>query len=360
MKKIQALLIAICCIGSSINAQEAKNFGLTRATFETRYSYHYDNIDGDVRKDASGFKGNYLQLLLSGDINEKWHFDYRQKFNKYSADYTFFDATDKLLVIYTPTDQWSIKIGKRPLSMGGCDYAIIPIDYYLSGEYLENLSLYWWGISGTYFTKDKSDAFSIEVIQSPFRNYSTDKNIYAYSGIWEGSHGCVDFLHSVHFYGTETGKYVNWIMLGHRFNLDKFIIEADVLNRYSLAGKDAKANNSFFFQDFSLVGKVKYNPSEQFSFAVKYCYDTNKCKYESPAQETLENCDYLVLPGTEVNRLGGIFEYYPLKGIDRNTLRFHFAGYYDWGTNTNINGNLLDGHAFLSIGVTLKYSLLNK
>ena len=358
MKKIILLLSFLTFYIPKISSQNTEAYGLTRATVEMRSSYHYNSIDGIIDNNASGFKGNYFQFLLSGDISDKFHFDFRQKFNKYSADYSFFDATDKALLIYTPTDQLNVKLGKRPLTMGGCDYGIIPIDLYLTGQYCDLLTIYQWGVSSAFTNKSGSDTFTFELTQSPFKNYSSNKNIYAYSGIWEGSHGIVDFLHSIHLYGTEEGKYVNWIMLGHRFNLGKIKVEADVLNKYSIAGKDAKSNNSFLFKDYSLVGKLIYNPTEQLSLAVKWCYDVNKCEYDDNDQMTLENCDYHVTPGTEINRLGGIVEYYPLKGDKRNIIRFHLAGYYDWGINTNQDATLIDKQLFVTLGMTIKYSLL--
>ena len=210
MKRFVLTAIVISSfVATNLHAQEHGKYGLTRASVELRSSYHYNSIDEKIDNNATGFKGNYFQFLLSGDISEKFHFDFRQKFNKYSADYSFFDATDKALLIYTPTDQLSVKLGKRPLTMGGCDYGIIPIDLYLTGQYCDLLTIYQWGISGVYTSKSGSDTFTFELTQSPFKNYSSNKNIYAYSGVWEGSHGIVDFLHSIHFYGTEEGKYVN-------------------------------------------------------------------------------------------------------------------------------------------------------
>lgn len=112
------------------------------------------------------------------------------------------------------------------------------------------------------------------------------------------------------------------------------------------------------FKDFSLVGKLIYNPAEKLSLALKYCYDRNACKYESSLQMMTENCDYHVLPGTEVNRMGAILEYFPLSGSYRNFVRLHATGYYDWGNNTDPEGTVVDGHVFVSFGATVKLDFL--
>ena len=351
------ILLGLTIIG---RAQEtAFHPTITRATLEGRASYHLYFLNGAQNQEDSGFKGNYLQFLFSLDITPKLHFDYRQRFNKPISISSFFDATDKLLLIYNPTEQWDLRVGKRPVAIGGCDYAIIPIDLYFTGQYCDLLTIYQWGVSGRYTTKKGNDSFMIEFTQSPFRTYSTNKNIYAYSFLYEATHGPVDFIYSVNFFGTETGKYVNWIVLGHRFNIGKKVhIEADVIHKYSIAGKKATNKNRFLFKDYSLVGKVIYNPIDQLSLAVKYCYDENSCEYESIEQQTAENCDYHVLPGTRVHRIGGIVEYYPLKGEYRNFIRLHLAGHYDMGVNTDPNGTVLDKQAFLTVGFTAKLDLL--
>ena len=348
-------LIVFCALFLTISAVNSQK--ITRANLELRSSYHINGIDKEINNETSGFKGNYYQFLLSGDITDKLHFDFRQKFNKYSSSSSFFDATDKALLIYNPTDFIDIKIGKRPLSIGGCDYGIIPIDLYFTGQYCDLLTIYQWGVSTSYTTKSKNDTFLFELTQSPFWTYSSNPNIYAYTGYWEGHHGMLDILHSVHLFGTETGKYINWIMLGHRFNLGKITTEFDYLNKYSMSGKEQESNNKFFFNNYSLVGKVIYNPTENMSFAIKYCYDVNNSKYESLQQMNEENCDYHVLPGTEINRFGGIIEYYPLKDKMKSTLRFHLAAYQDWGTNTNPDATVIDKQFFITTGMTLKLAL---
>ena len=92
MKKlICTLLMAISVI--CVAAQEKS---LVNLQLETRFDYQREYLDGDAVNANSGFKGKYLNVMLSGTINEKWSYSYRQRLNKAHADASFFDATDWL------------------------------------------------------------------------------------------------------------------------------------------------------------------------------------------------------------------------------------------------------------------------
>ena len=326
------------------NVVYSQNFKITKANVEFRGGYRNVSVDKETIGESTGFRGDYLFVNFSGDISDKWHFDFRQRLNRSVSDESYFDGTDKALIRFTPNEKWRFDFGKRCVAIGGCDFAILPINLYFTGQYCDLLALYQWGASVSFNTQ--SDAFKFEVVQSPFRKYSSNRNVYGYNLLWEGTHGCVDFIHSVNLFEVAPGSFVNWIMLGHRFNIGDFSLEADVLNKYSIPGHGVKSSR-FFFEDYSLVGKLIYRPTEKVNLAVKYCYDKNKI--EDPEV----NCDLHVTPGTSINRLGGIVEYYPLVKSKKDFLRLHMAGFYDWGKNTNDEG-LKDKQLTLMVGATIR------
>jgi hypothetical protein len=86
-------------------------------------------------KSNSGFRGKYLNVLLSGDIGKHWSYSYRQRLNKAHANQSFFDATDWIHLTYTLNKHWSFNAGKQVVGIGGYEYDRAPIDLYFCSEY---------------------------------------------------------------------------------------------------------------------------------------------------------------------------------------------------------------------------------
>ncbi|MBQ5370488.1 MAG: hypothetical protein IIU50_02910, partial [Bacteroidaceae bacterium] len=64
-----------------------------------------------------------------------------------------------------------------------------------------------------------------------------------------------------------------------------------------------------------------------------------------------------VMPGTEMTRVGGGVEVYPLK--DNHDLRLHVNGGYTFGKNGNSAGTLQDNQAFFDLGVKWKVDVIS-
>jgi len=340
MKKklyLTAFAVLLCSIAG---AQE-----ITTAMVELRGDAVYNGIGGTTVNDNTGFKGSFFNVLLKGTITDKLSFDIRQRVNRSNPDGTFFNATDKALLHFDPNEKWRLSFGKRAFAVGGFDFDTLPINLFYTSQYCIDLACFQWGISAAYFFNDRNDQIEFEMVQSPFRTLATSTNIYSYSTRWIGTHGPFDFIHSINLIETNPGKFINWIILGHRFNLDKWVIEADVINRSSLAGENS---SEWFFKNMSLIGKIKYRPVENLVLSIKGSYDFNKCTPEY-------DYDYLVCPGTSCGRLGFIGEYFPLKD-DR--LRLHFVLYRDWGTNTCTLGGVTDKMIYVAAGATWRINFL--
>jgi hypothetical protein len=65
------------------------------------------------------------------------------------------------------------------------------------------------------------------------------------------------------------------------------------------------------------------------------------------------------LPGTEVTRLGGGVEYYPLGHKGNRDVRLHAAYAHTLGTNTNPAGTADGKQSFLTVGLTWKIDILS-
>lgn len=354
-KEILTILALVC--GAYSYAQDSLHvsdaFTLTKASIELRADYIYNGIDGVTNDDATGFKGTFFNVCLAGDISDHWSFDIRHRVAKPAKDGNFFDGTDKLKLIYKPTKDWAIAVGKHSIAVGGYDYDTAPIDLYYTGQYCIDLPCFQWGANVAYTLPKGNDKFELEMTQSPFRLMYSKKNTYGYSFRYTGNHGIINAIHSLHFFETEPGKFLNMIVLGHQLDFGKWVIEADVLSKSSLNGNSSE----LFFKNISLVGKVKYMPNEHWCISTKCAYDVNKCAANTPTSFT--DYDYLVTPGTDAGRVGGIVEYYPLKGKRHNDIRIHGLAYYDIGNTTCEIGGMTDKQLFVSVGATWRLNFLN-
>ena len=165
-----------------------------KLSLEARVDYQRETIDGKQNLDNSGFKGRYINLLLSGDIGHGFSYAYRQRLNK---DQSFFAATDWLYLTYTtPNNRWALSAGKQVVGVGGYEYDIAPIDCYFYSEYCSNIGCYQFGASVTHTLKSGRDSFMAQVTESPFRGEDS-KEMYAYNLMWMGRHEWFQTLYSL-------------------------------------------------------------------------------------------------------------------------------------------------------------------
>lgn len=309
---------------------------LVRLKMQTRIDYQREYMGGEAVKDNCGFKGKYFMLLLDGRINEHFSYAYRQRLNKENSRPSFFDATDWAYLTYQPDRHWSITAGKQPVAVGGYEYDANPVDVYYASEYWNNIPCFQLGAMVAYSTKSGNDKIALQCSQSPFEANAAD--MYAYSLMWYGSHGCLGTLYSVNMVEYMPGRYISYQALGHRLSLGDFTIQADFMNR-------AASGQTFLFADCSAIVNVAYSPTDKLDVFGKVSYDVNN---------TNRKADYCVMPGTELTQVGGGVEYRPHKSV-----RLHAAYSHCFGTNTNEAGTLKPGRNFMSLGFTWDINLLS-
>ena len=332
MKNTLCALFAVLCSQFVFAQYDEALLGLG---IDARADYQREYIDGSAIKDNSGFKGQYLNIRMDGRLSDKITYSYRQRLNKRQNDYSFFDATDWLYVVYQATENWALSGGKQVVAIGGYEYDRAPIDLYFGSEYWNNIPCYQWGVSATYTFGDGKDQLLAQVCQSPFDLPEND--IYSYNLMWYGSHDWFNTMYSVNMIEYLPGKFINYITLGNKFNAGDFSLELDLMNR-------AVSNQTFFFKDFSVMSELIYAPSEKWSMFAKATYDVNKSGKEG---------DYCVLPGTEVTRVGAGIEYFPMGN---KNLRLHAATCYTFGNNPS--GTAQPEHSYASVGLKWKFDLL--
>ena len=336
MKKLTTWLLGVASLCAlATTAQENPKVDLR---IEARGDAQYESVDGQMIDGNTGFRGKQLNLRLNGNINDSWSYVYRQRMGKPNADASYFDAVDHINLTYT-TGAWAFTGGKQTVAVGGYEYDRAPIDFYFGSEYWYNMACYQWGVNAKYnLGTESNDALTLQVVQSPFRNVSAE--MLSYNLLWSGSYGWIDILHSVNMVEYLPGKFVNFIALGHQFNMGDFKLQLDWMNRADV--------ENFHFDDFSIMADLSWSASDKLNVYGKMSYDINDGNM----------ADYCVLPGTELTRVGAGVEYFPIEGS--SDIRLHGAYSFAWGKNTNPYGSVWGDQSFLTLGVTWRMSILKR
>lgn len=329
-----AVMLLGCC---ALYAQEEELF---RLETEVRVDYMQEYLEGGKVGAASGFKGKYLNFRIDGKIADGLTYSWRQRLNKPNNASSFFDATDWATVNYN-VDRWNFSAGRQVVGIGGFEYDKAPIDCYFSSEYWNNIACYQFGVSASYAVGGKGDNLMFQFCESPFRRNALtveNKEMFAYNLMWMGSHGFFSSLYSVNMIEYLPGRFINYVVLGNRFAFSDFVLELDVMNR--AVGLD-------FGHDMSVMADLSWHPLDRLSLFAKLTYDVNK------SEQTGDLC---VLPGTDILRVGGGLEYFPLKST-RN-LRLHLNCCYTDGQCASA-GVLRPHQTIVDAGVTWRMKLLN-
>ncbi|MBE9487596.1 MAG: hypothetical protein IMY73_00260 [Bacteroidetes bacterium] len=284
--------------------------------FDTRFDGQYTSLKGS--ENEGGFSGAYLNLLLSGKINDKFSYDMRYRMYKGpNSNQNYFNQVDWAYIRYNIDNRFFISGGKEIVYIGGFEYDYAPIDVYFASNFWNACNPQQMGFSLGYTSLNKKHTLKLQLTNSPF---SIDKynNTYAVNAIWYGDLDWFKTIYSVNMMEYQKGDWVNYIALGNQFLFNDFIIDFDYMNR---AGSTEK-----FFADFSIISQLKYNINDKVTVFVKGGYDLNKAQdFKTVSDENLNTTndyayDKWVRPGTENGFWGAGVEYYLLKNKD---LRIH-------------------------------------
>lgn len=338
MKRI--FCIAACLVASFIaSAQEE---GVFRMALEARAEYQKEYQSGQIVNNASGLRGKYLNLRIDGNISENLSYSFRHRLNKPIVNSSFFDATDWITLNYT-TGSWTFSGGKQVVGIGGFEYDAAPIDLYFCSEYWNNIACYQFGISATYALANGKDNIMLQLCESPFRTNAANverKEMSAYNLMWMGSHGMFSSLYSFNMIEYLPGKYINYVVLGNRFTFGRMRFDLDLMNR-------ALSCDGSLGKDISIMSSITWSLGEKLDLFAKLTHDTNSSK---------EAGDWCVVPGTDITRVGGGLEYYPIR--DSRNLRMHLFCCHNFGEAAP-SGVLRPQQTLIDAGITWKMNMLN-
>ena len=349
MKKTFTKILCVAVAALSLTSAAAqqgyeKSNEIFRLGVESRFDYLNEALDGDEIYGASGFKVRYFNLRMDGQIAPKFTYSWRQRFSRPNQDGTFVNNTDWLHLTYKANQNWSFSAGKQVVMIGGWEYDRAPIEIYYCSEYWNNVNCFQLGASATYTTDKANESLTFQLCQSPYNplglNGNKD-NLYAYNFYYTGSHGNYTALHSVNFSEYRKGEFDTYIVLGNRFKMEQTTLEFDIMNRGTSA-------EELLFQNFSIMAELSHMFSERVNLFAKVTYD----KAGADAKPLF------VCPNTEITRLGGGIEFYPMGHLGNRDLRLHAAYVYNTGKNGNPNGTAVDGGSFFTLGITWKIDAL--
>ena len=292
-------------------------WGLQTLYAETRMAAERQWYGGAADHDASGFRGQYLNLRIDGRLSTGLTFSYRQRFNKLT-DRTFFDATDWLHLDWQATGHLRLGAGKQVVAIGGYEYDRAPIDLYYCSEFWGNIACYQLGVSATLIASDH-DQWLLQCCNSPFR-LTAGNDTYAWNLLWQGSHGCLETLWSANLLEYEQGHWISYVALGNKLHFgQRCHLELDLMNR-------AAAHQAWLGRDVSVMAELSCQPTPAMRCYGKYTYDVNRSGTAS---------DLLVLDGTELHGASLGIEWRAWEGRGCTEVRLFGATAYSWGTNAN-------------------------
>ena len=310
-----------------------------RLKFDTRFDFTGKIPMKDSLSTVSSFDGKYLNIILEGEINDKFSYNYRQRMILDSKPnyQSFFNATDWLYLTYKINKNFTIVGGKQVVAIGGFEYDAAPIDLYFWSAFWNNVTCYQIGGTLNYKTSNDKHTIGLQITNSPFTT-ETLQGIYAYNLIWHGSFNGANAIYSLNRIEVEKGQYINYLTLGNKISINKLSVEMDLMNRFS-------DNQTNLLSDYSIIGNIKYTVNGKITLLAKTGYDKNKA--QAPTDPFIY--DRYVEPGTEHFFYGAGIEYYPIS--NSKDLRIHAV----WASNNNELQ-----YQTLNIGVRWQMNVLKK
>ena len=353
--RVALILLSILCLpvqalcagdaGSSCADHGVLKTGISQFYFESRMSYGFTSVGGEVVDPSCGFKGEYLNLRLDGQICDGLTYSYRQRLNK-NTNATFFDSTDWLHLDWKVTPRLSLSAGKQVVAIGGYEYDRAPIDLYFCSEFWNNIPCYQMGVSATYNVTGH-DQLLLQLCNSPMRSWSGN-NKYALNLMWYGSHGWWETMWSANAIQWGNGN-IYYLALGNRFNITDWLRwDVDLMDRYNPMG--------YIGEDYSVMTELSAAVGERMRIHSKFTYD-----YHHDSSRYHSDCDmidFLVCSRTKLKSFSAGIEGYPLRG-GSDFLKVFAVGGYRWGRNGDtIDVPVVVDDFQLQIGIKFRLDIL--
>ena len=321
------VFVMLCALPFGGRAQDdgntAERMGpcLTRLQFETRLAWTGEVADGRLLDENAGFRGQFFNLRMDGQIVKGLDFSYRQRLNR-RTEQSFWDATDWVTLTWHVNPHWQLSAGKQVVAIGGFEYDRAPIDLYYCSEYWQHIPCYQLGVSTTWQV-NKQHALLMQFCNSPLRPW-VGNNQYGLNLMWTGRVRAWQTLWSYNMMQRGGGEWMCFLALGNRFVLTPWMnVEADYTHRGAEFSK-------WFTGNFTVAGELNTSPlrsgryKDALNIFAKYTYDHNKVCEE----------DLMVRKNTLLHSMGLGAEFHPIPlARYRDDLRLFVSATYVWGEN---------------------------
>ena len=344
------LLGLMCTLPLWLNAQEGKNADTISTTYnmsasekemtvadnnDTNVKLRFDvRMDGiyntyaqqadmpmNMSRSEYGFVGRYAKLVLFGNITDKLSYSFRYRINvPNSPSVQVFSSIDWMNLTYDIDDNFFVAGGKQMIYMGGWEYDVAPIDVHIGSLWWINTPLcFGFGVLGGWRSDNKKHSLYLQASNTHLEAEKFNKQ-FSYGLTWYGDMGIYKAIHSVNFLEYEPGKFINYIVLGNKFDFGDKYFYIDWMNR---AGSTEK-----FFANYSIIAKYNQNITDKLSFFAKGGYDQNLSQNVFTPQNQVY--DRIILPGTKYVYYGLGAEYTPVVA-KKHAVRLHAF----WCANNN-------------------------
>lgn len=316
VRKIGTLLLLINLLPLFSFSQDVNP--KVRLKFDTRFDFETWVPTNKDSNTVSSINGKYFNIIVDGEINEKFSYNYRQRFSMNAVDnfqlagkenMSNFHSIDWAYLNYKINESFTLSAGKQVVMIGGWEYDYAPIDQFFWSDFWNNVYCYELGAMINYTSPNKNHNLGFQISNSPFSTKNLS-SLYSYNMIWYGNMDWFKTIYSVNMVEYLKGHFINYIVLGNKFNVGKFSLELDLMNR-------ASSEQSNFFDDYSIIGNGIYNINKKLRVFAKAGYDQNKA--QNPQEIFVY--DRYVVPGTEYLFYGIGMEYFPIK--DKKDVRIH-------------------------------------
>lgn len=267
---------------------------------DTRYSFTA------LEDRTYGFQGDYLNLRITGSVNENFSYAFQQRLNKPVIANNLFNATDWVYLLYRK-NHWGFQAGKMMLEYGGYEFDEAPINLYWCSQMWNNFeSAFIFAVNGHYYL-DNGNEFLFQISQSPYVERSFGMKL-AYNLAAKGSAGFYSWKHSLNLFDLPDSGQVGSIVLGNCFTAGPARLELDIYQRGNMS--------SFkLFDDISVSANFVYSFKDWMNVIAKTTYDCNYSQY-----------DPLIPVYGEFLSYGGGFEFFPNR--DSKDIRIHALYYH--------------------------------
>ncbi len=238
---------------------------------EARADFDYQHLDDNgLVSNPYGFHGKYFNLIIGGNLSDKFSYFFRQRVVANSGNVSLFDNTDFLYVNYAHNQNWMFRLGKDALAVGGFEYDAPPIDVLFTTNYWDYFYCFQIAASATYKSNDGNQMLMAQVANSPYVHFggpAWESGLLSYNLFWSGTFGHFRTLYSANLFERTDNKYMGYIALGHKLTYDRWDVYVDLIH-HSLAADDWGKN-------FAVISCLNFLVTDDLNLFIKGGYEQN-------------------------------------------------------------------------------------